>query len=100
MNYEDKGELELAGADDANVPVNSFLHEPDEDSPKWRWTADNFMPRKGYVSQGAYEIEADTREALLDAVRKHVVPLYEAALENLKTVGSCYYWERKKLESA
>lgn len=100
MKYEDKGEIEIASADDANIPVNSFLHEPDEDSPKWRWTADNFMPRKGRVAEGQYEIEADTKEPIIEAVRKHVAPLYEAALENLKIEGACYYWERKKPESA
>jgi hypothetical protein len=95
MNYEDKGALELVGADDANIPVNSFLHEPDETSPKWRWTADNFMPRKGRVAEGQYEILADSKEPLIEAVRKYVVPLYEASITNLKTKGSCYYWEAK-----
>ena len=96
MNYKDKGEIEIAGAGDANIPVNSFLCEPDERSPKWRWTADNFMPRRGCVAEGQYKIEADTKESILEAVHKHVVPLYEAALENLKAEGACYYWERKK----
>ena len=96
MNYEDKGELEIVGADDANIPVNSFLCEPDNDSPKWRWYADNFMPRKGSVAEGQYKIESDSKEPLIEAVQKHVVPLYEAALENLKINGACYYWEAKK----
>lgn len=96
MNYEDTGELELAGADDANVPVNCFLSAPDADSPKWRWGADNFMPRKGRASESAYSIEADTKEAVLEAVQKYVVPLYEAALGNLRTHGENYYWEAKK----
>jgi len=100
MNYEDKGTIEIAGADDANIPVNSFLTEPDEESPKWRWTADNFMPRKGYVAKEQYEIEADAREPILEAVRKHVAPLYAAALENLNTHGACYYWELKKPDTS
>lgn len=96
MNYEDKGNIKIAGADDMNVPVNSFLFEPGEDSAKWRWTADNFMPRRGGVAEGQYEIKADTKESILEAVQKHVVPLYEAALENMKTNGACYCWEKKQ----
>jgi hypothetical protein len=96
MNYKDIGEIQIADADDANIPVNSFLTAPDADSDKWRWTADNFMPRKGIATEGRYSIEADSKEAVLEVVQKYVVPLYEAALHNLKTEGACYYWERKQ----
>lgn len=94
MSYTDKGELELVGADDANVPVNCFLHEPDDASSKWRWTADNFMPRRSRVADGQYSIEADSREAIIEAVQKYVTPLYEAALFNLRSFGECYYWTK------
>jgi hypothetical protein len=95
MNYEDKGEIEITEADDMNVPVNSFLAKSDEDSTKWIWTADNFMPRKGRCEEGMYEIEADDRETLLELVRKYVVPIYRAALGNLEKNGENYYWEPK-----
>lgn len=100
MNYEDKGEIEISEANEMNIPVNSFLHHPDEESPKWRWTADNFMPRKSIVRQSQYEIEADAKEPILEAVSKHVAPLYAAALENLNTNGACYYWEVEKPEAS
>lgn len=95
MNYEDKGEIAITSANDMNVPVNSFLTGPDKNCPKWRWTADNFMPRKGNCGEGMYEVEADDRETLLELVKQYVVPLYRAALGNLETVGANYYWEPK-----
>lgn len=85
----------LIEANDANIPVNSFMLPPDEESKKWRWIADNFMPRKCRVEEGAYGIEAKTQEEILQAVREHVVPIYEAALTNLKARGENYYWEAK-----
>lgn len=94
MDYDDKGEIELATVDDANIPVNCFVHAPDEESTRWRWTADNLMPRKARVAAEQYSIEADTRETIEEAVRKYVVPLYEAALANLRDHGGNYYWER------
>ncbi len=95
MNYENHGEIEIEDCDEANVPVNSFMSPPDEECEKWRWTAGNFMPRKGRVVSDQYEIRADSQDSLMAAVKKHVVPLYEAALENLKTTGGNYYWERE-----
>jgi hypothetical protein len=89
----DCGELSLNAIDDANIPVVCFLHEPDDDSPLWRWTADNFMPRKAGCSDVSYALEADTKEEILEAVRKHVVPLYRVALQNLEQHGANYYWK-------
>jgi len=89
---EDKGDIPIDGCDDANIPVNGFVRPPDNDSKKWVFYADNFMPRKGHISQRQYELEADTKEELLEAIRKHVVPLYETALRNWKDNGCCYYW--------
>lgn len=62
----DNGECPIESANDMNVPVNSFL------------------------------IQADTKEEIMELVQKHVVPLYEVALNNLKTVGANYYWEPKE----
>lgn len=89
--YFDFGDIALKECDEANIPVNSFLGEPDEDE-YWHWTADNFMPRKGYCG-GNYEIRAESKEDILQAVRKYVVPLYEIAVKELKEKGELYYWK-------
>lgn len=96
MKYEDIGDIPIAEANEANIPVNCFLTEPDDASPKWRWTAENFMPRKSLLTEGAYRIESDDKESLLEAVRQFVVPLYEAALVRLRERGECYYWKKDK----
>jgi len=95
MSYQNTGEVDIEQADDANVPINSFLIEPDDESQKWRWNADLFMPRKGYVMAEAFGIEADTKEEIIQLVNRIVIPLYEAALANLKAEGQCYYWRVK-----
>jgi hypothetical protein len=51
------------------------------------------MPRKESCGSG-WRIEADTREEIMEALRKYVIPLYEIALANLKERGENYYWER------
>lgn len=96
--YEDHGAIPLDQADNLNIPVNCLIVDPsdplaDDGVTQWVWAADNFMPRKGRVEEGQYEIHADTKEALLAAVREHVVPLYRAALHNLETKGENYFWE-------
>lgn len=96
MAYQNTGEIQLEEADDLNVPVCSFVLEPDSESPKWRWTAHNYMPRKDRIDlECTYAIEADTKEEILEAVRRHVVPLYEAALHNLTTHGQNYFFSKK-----
>jgi hypothetical protein len=90
----DTGEMRLEDMDDANVPVVCFLSEPDGECRLWTWHAVNFMPRKERCGSG-WRLEADTKEEILEAVRRHVVPLYEAALANLKERGENYYWESK-----
>lgn len=91
----DTGEMSLADMNDANVPVVCFLSEPDRENGMWTWTARNFMPRKQYCGS-SWKLEADTKEEIMEALRKHVIPLYESALENLKEHGENYYWERKQ----
>ena len=94
---EDKGEIELSGADDMNIPVNSFLHSPDETkNGKWEWTAENFCPRKSSVYEGMYKIHADTKEEIVEMVTRYVAPLYATAFTNLVNAGSNYYWEATK----
>lgn len=90
---KDIGEIGIDECDEANIPVNCFLHEPEHPEKQFEWTADNFMPRKSYTTESAYHIKSDTREEIIDAVNKHVAPLYEIALNKLKTTGENYYWE-------
>lgn len=97
---EQKGECQIEEADDMNIPVNIFISAPDNPGDKWTLTADNFMPRKCHATDGAYSIEADTREELQELVKKHVLPLYEVALDLVKgmiagTNDSLYYWEKE-----
>jgi len=100
---EESGECEFQYADDANIPVGIFLSEMDDsdrdDCPpdhKWQLNADNFMPRKG-LGEGAYRVTAPTREALVEVVRRYILPLYEVAMANLTamiagTNDKLYYW--------
>ena len=90
----DTGEMSLESMDDANVPVVCFLIPPDRENGMWTWTARNFMPRKEYCGS-SWRLEADTKEEIMEALRKHVIPLYEAALYNLKEHGGNYYWKRE-----
>ena len=97
--YESIGELDIYECDPSNIPVNcSLMEDADDDYPgkNWVWTANNFMPRKAYVHEGAYNIRAASKEVLIALVNKHVVPLYTAALHNLTATGESYYWEKTK----
>ena len=96
MKYENTGIIPIEEADDMNIPINITISETDENSPAYILTADNLMPRKGYMEQSMYEVEANSREILVELVNKHIVPLYEAALYNLKTKGELYYWEKEE----
>lgn len=93
----DTGNLPITRADDANIPVVCFMHEPDRENGLWTWSAINFMPRKECCCDG-YMLEADTKEEIMEALEKHVIPLYEVALDNLKTTGNNYYWEAATTE--
>jgi len=89
---KDTGDIEIGRADEMNVPVVCFLHEPDRENGLWSWSAINFMPRKECLGS-RYHLEADTKEEIIELINKYVVPLYKAALTNLKTSGENYYWE-------
>jgi len=106
-NYEDLGTICIEECDDANIPVNCFLTQikpGDEDYAKkyhgwFAWYADNFMPRKQTVDTGrAFEILARKKQTILSLVTKYVVPLYEAALANLKSSGGNYYWKKSEFK--
>ncbi len=107
---EEYGELEFSTADDANIPVSIFLSEIEDDDEnenanhKWKLTADNYMPRKGRASDTAYEATAPTREALVEVIKKYILPLYQTAIANLNamiegTNGSLYYCSEPKDDS-
>jgi hypothetical protein len=88
----DTGQMSLSDCDDANIPVVCFLHEPDRPNGMWSWTAVNFMPRKERCG-GTYKLEADTKEEIMEELRKWVIPLYETALTNMNERGYNYYWK-------
>lgn len=94
MSVEDTGPYKITQADDMNVPVNIGIHNPTKPGEKWMLTAANYMPRKDWIEQSRYSLEADTREELVEIVHKHIVPIYETALESLKTTGELYCWEK------
>ena len=92
---EDAGDILVSDCDEANIPVVCFIHEPDNEGKKWRWTASNFMPRKETCG-GSYELIADTKEEIIGYLKKYVIPLYQVAIDNLSNHGQNYYWEAKK----
>ena len=94
MAIRNVGEMEMDAMDDMNIPVCCFLCEPEGEGRPWTWHARNFMPRKEYCGS-SWSLEADTKEELIEFVNQRVVPLYEAALNNLKQLGQNYYWEPK-----
>jgi hypothetical protein len=98
LGYVDSGTIKLEHCNEMNIPINCFMHRPDEQTTKWSWSASNYMPRKEYL-QGSYEIEADSKEQIMNAINRYVVPLYEAALANLKTTGKNYFWEKTEDEA-
>jgi hypothetical protein len=98
MAIEDKGDCCLLECNDMNIPVGIIIGEPDEDNDKWVLTADNYTPRKSRIGPDAYEVEADSREDLVQLVQAYVVPLYEAALSQLKAGKDLYYWNQIETE--
>ena len=98
MDYIDIGDMAIDSANDSNIPVVCFIHEPESDGEQWSWTATNFMPRKECCG-GSYEIRANSKEAILQAINKYVTPLYDVAAKNLRTTGKNYYWEAEKQDN-
>ena len=84
--------VSLESISDGNVPVNIRISEPDEDNDKWVLSADNYMPRLARIAPDAYNVQADTRTELELLVQESIVPLYEAALLNLRSESKLYYW--------
>lgn len=93
----DTGEMSIESCDDANIPVVCFMNKPDRENGMWSWTAVNFMPRKERCG-ASYKLEADTKEEIMEVLRKHVIPLYQVAFENMRDTGYNYYWMKEKAE--
>lgn len=87
---EQTGDIPAEQADDANVPVSIFISE---DEGKWSCTADNYMPRKGYVAQSQYSFTAPDKETCQAVVRAFWVPIYKTAVKKLEETGELYYWD-------
>lgn len=100
---DDCGDLSIESANDANVPVNIDVSQMDaeiDNDSRWRLTADNYMPRRGYLNHGAYEVRSESKDELLALVAKHILPLYRIAVKKLEdTVAGkgdgLYYWSDK-----
>lgn len=93
---ESIGEMELSEANELNIPINIFIAEPGdgvETHDKWELYANNYMPRKEYSCSLQYQYKGDSREELVELIKKYVVPLYETALSKLKSTGELYFWE-------
>lgn len=96
VKYEDHGDMSIANANEMNVPMNAFLSGPkDNEDGKFHWTAGNFCPRKDVYYAEAYNVSADSREALIELVKFYIAPLYEVAFQNLTNFGENYYWEKQ-----
>lgn len=87
------GEMELSDANEMNIPVCVFLSAPEESETAWTLTANNYMPRRNYIKEGAFEYHADSKDELMLLINRYVIPLYETAIKSLKTNGKLYFWE-------
>jgi hypothetical protein len=94
-----EGENSFETADDANIPVDIWLHDNDEDYPnKFVLKAGNYMPRRGRIAEEAYKAICDTREEVEEIINKHILPLYNKAIDKIKNMakegrGDLYYWK-------
>lgn len=90
--------------DDANIPVNLFITrvKTRQGGTKYKLTFDNFMPRKGYASEGGI-IRADQREELQQFIEEKILPLYKNAFLSVTALAKgqqndFYYWNSPKNE--
>jgi len=110
LEFESVGDIDPDSANDANVPVDIWLHPPTtdeeetEEDPLWRtnWklTADNYMPRKARLSgEHSYKLYAKDRETLVAIIHRCWLPIFQAAVKKLTDltpdedgVADLYYW--------
>ena len=99
---EEKGERSFSEANDANIPVDVWLTETENDETgenagTWTLCAANYIPRRGEVTKDAYKAVSEKREELVELIRQHILPLYETAVKKLQAVcdggaQDLYYW--------
>ncbi len=92
---EDAGESPISKVDEANIPVNVVISEPDQFNSKWILLADNFKPCNSNVEIEIYEVRADSREKLLAVIHSLIVPLYRNAVAQLEQHGQLFFWSSK-----
>lgn len=116
------GELDVSSINDMNVPMNIFITEQTfgsftedyqyspyddcdaeesnenilNDDIVYVLTAGNYTPRKEHMSGSVYRFMSTDKQELVNIVQKYIVPLYEAALTNLKNNSTNYFWEVKQ----
>lgn len=95
----DNGEWPISKVDEANIPVNIVISEPDEHQNAWLLLADNFKPCNSQIDIEIYEVEAKCREDLQAIVNALIVPLYEAAVANLKAGGHLFFWTQRSAQA-
>jgi len=108
-DYESFGEIPVDDANYANIPVDIWLQQVEEDDEDdkshigmWCLTADNYMPRKGCLSgEHSYKVYSNDRKVLVALVHKYWLPLYKTAVEVLTKMApdddgtaSLYYWHK------
>lgn len=98
-------ECSFDDVDEANIPVDIWLTEEEDDEDKktgyYTLKAGNYTPRKGMVSENLFEVRSKNPEALRKIVRDKIIPIYKTALAKLEAIASgksdkLYYWEIKK----
>lgn len=97
MNYTDNGNIEIADADDANIPVGITLIRTkaedirdDGDAVEGEWTllADCYQPRRNSCQSCAFNASSMDRDALAKVVREKWLPLYRSAFAQVEELAS------------
>ncbi|MEO0796017.1 MAG: hypothetical protein AAFX93_12685 [Verrucomicrobiota bacterium] len=96
---DDLGELPITKCDESNVPLNIVISEPDEFNARWILLADNFKPLNATIDIETYEVEADSKEVLMEIVHEIILPLYQAAVFQLENRGTCFFWSKDKVSA-
>ncbi len=101
------GECSFDDVDDANVPVDIWLSEEEDDDGNktgfYTLKAGAYMPRKGIVRESLFEVRSKNPEALRKIVREKIIPIYQTALAKLEAIANgksdnLYYWKKEKPE--
>lgn len=93
--YRNVGDcVHLEYANELNIPILSYcgIEKPQTKGGMWSWESLCYMPRKEAIISH-FHIEAPTKGEIIEALNKHVVPLYEIALKAMKDGKALYYWK-------